>query len=242
MEFEEIFLGTPDNISIHAWYISRKGSKRTLLFLHGNAGNISHRLESLKIFYDLGLSVLIIDYRGYGLSGGKPHETGTYSDAETAWNYLINEQDLSPREIIIFGRSLGGGIASWLALEKSPAALILESTFTSMPDMGALRYPYLPVKWLSNIRYPSLERVDKIRSPILVIHSPDDELIPYHHGQQLYERGKSSKSFLNIEGGHNDGFLRSGDTYTLGLRDFIQQHLDTDTARDGHSPPLNGRG
>ncbi|MFT5134692.1 MAG: fermentation-respiration switch protein FrsA (DUF1100 family), partial [Gammaproteobacteria bacterium] len=196
MEFEEIFLTTRDNLSLHAWYIPKSGAEKTLLFFHGNAGNISHRLESLQIFHDLGLSILILDYRGYGLSEGHPHEMGTYLDAEAAWNYLINEQRLRAQDIIIFGRSLGGGIASWLANEKAPAALILESTFTSIADMGSLRYPFLPVKFLSRIHYPTIDRVGQIQSPILFIHSPEDELIPYQHGQALYARAAAPKSFL----------------------------------------------
>ncbi len=222
LEFEEVFLTTQDNISIHGWYLPNTASTFTLLFLHGNAGNISHRLDSLKIFHDLGLSIFIIDYRGYGQSTGKPSEKGTYSDAEAAWNYLINKRALSADEIIIFGRSLGGGVASWLALEHKPAALILESTFTSIVDMASLIYPYLPVKWMSRIHYPSIQRIDKINCPILFIHSPDDELIPYTHGQQLYARAKSPKSFFSISGGHNEGFFNSQPHYNQGILQFVQ--------------------
>jgi len=223
MEFEDVHLTTRDNIAIHGWYVPRSGSRHTLLFLHGNTGNISDCLNSLKIFHDLGLSILIIDYRGYGLRGGSPGEAGTYLNAESAWGYLTSQRHQSAEDIIIFGRSLGGGIASWLALEYRPAALIMESTFTSITDMGMISYPYLPIKWLSRIRYPSIERIGQIRSPILIIHSPDDELVPYRLGQQLYERAQSPKSFLTIKGRHGDGFLDSAPHYIQGLGDFIQQ-------------------
>ena len=234
MDFEEIYLTTRDDIAIHAWHLPKAGSRQTLLFLHGNAGNISHRLDSLHIFHELGLSVLIIDYRGYGLSDGHPHEMGTYADAEAAWEYLINERRLSPRDIIIFGRSLGGGVATWLATRNTPAALILESTFTSITDMGSQLYPFLPIKWLSRIRYPNIDRVAQVKSPILFIHSEDDELIPYQHGQKLYQRARSPKSFLRLNGGHNDGFLVSKDVYISGLRAFFQQHLESDSKQEGN--------
>jgi uncharacterized protein len=223
LKFENVSLITEDKVSIHGWYIPHPDSKQTLLFLHGNAGNISHRLDSLNIFHQLGLSILIIDYRGYGQSEGKTTEAGTYQDAETAWNYLINDRHLSGEDIIIFGRSLGGGVASWLAQKHLPAALILESTFTSISDMAALIYPYLPVKWMSRIHYASIERIDKIHCPILFIHSPDDELVPYHLGQKLYQRAEHPKSFMNIGGGHNDGFMSSQPNYSRGIYKFIQQ-------------------
>ncbi len=225
MDFEQILLNTSDKVSIHGWYIPRPDSLYTLIFLHGNAGNISHRLDSLRIFHQLGLSVVIIDYRGYGLSSGSPTEAGTYRDAEAVWDYLISEQQLSAQNIIIFGRSLGGGIATWLARKHPPAALILESTFTSIPDMASLMYPYLPIRWMGRIHYPNLERIDQIKCPILFIHSPEDKLVPYAFGRKLYERARPPKSFLTIQGGHNDGFLLSGSRYTDGIENFIRQHL-----------------
>ena len=153
----------------------------------------------------------------------KSRSAGTYLDAQAAWDYLIKEHQLAGQDIIIFGRSLGGGIASWLALEQDPAALILESTFTSIPAMGSLMYPFLPIKWMSRILYPSIDRVPMIKCPILFIHSPDDEMIPYKFGRQLFERAESPKSFLSLAGGHNDGFMISGTLYIKGLAEFIQQ-------------------
>jgi len=223
LEFENVRLTTEDGIDLHGWYIPHPQAKQTLLFFHGNAGNISHRLDSLNIFHQLGLSVLLIDYRGYGLSEGKPSETGTYLDAESAWHYLINERGLAAQDIIIFGRSLGGGIASWLAFEKKPAALILESTFTSIGDMAASIYPYLPVRWLNRIHYASLKRIDSIDCPLLVIHSPDDELVPYRFGEALYAAASQPKTMFDLRGGHNDGFLVSQIEYSQALMNFLQQ-------------------
>ena len=221
LEYDEVRITTEDSVTITGWYIPHPASRKTLLFLHGNAGNISHRLDSLQIFYQLGLSVLIIDYRGYGESEGSPTEHGTYLDAEAAWKYLINERKLSPEQIIVFGRSLGGAIATWLARQYQPAGLIIESTFTSIVDMGKKYYPYLPVNLIARIRYPSLENIDKIYCPKLFIHSIDDEIIPYAMSQQFFDKANTPKQLLAIKGGHNDGFIISGEYYVKGLQEFL---------------------
>lgn len=225
LDYEDVTLATSDGENIHGWWIPHPEAKATLLFFHGNAGNISHRLDSINIFHQLGLSVFIIDYRGYGKSTGKTTEQGTYIDAETAWHFLRKEKQLASEDIIIFGRSLGGAIASWLAEKQSPAALIIESTFTSIADMGKRYYPYLPTSLLARIKYPSIDRIANIESHTLVIHSPDDRLIPYEHGKTLFMEAQkettTTKSFLDIKGGHNEGFIISGKLYIDGLNRFI---------------------
>lgn len=221
LDYEEVFLQGRDAVEIHGWWLPAENPRATLLFLHGNAGNISHRLDSLKIFHDLGLATLIIDYRGYGKSRGKPSEQGTYLDAMAAWRYLTEDRDIRPRQIIIFGRSLGGAVAAWLAANTQAAGLILESTFTSIADVGRRHYPYLPVKYLARIDYPSIDRIAKINSPLLVIHSPEDEVIPYRLGKALHDRAAEPRYFLEISGGHNGGFLESGRRYIEGLDAFI---------------------
>ncbi len=225
LDYEEITLTTSDGVELNAWWIPSPNARATLLFLHGNAGNISHRLDSINIFHQLGLSVLIIDYRGYGKSTGTPSEQGTYIDSETAWTYLTKEKNISPDNIIIFGRSLGGAVAIWLAEKHPPTALIVESSFTSIADVGKHYYPYLPTSLLARIKYPSIKRVSNINSPVLVIHSVNDEIIPYQHGQRLYEAAKEPKSFLEINGGHNDGFINSGEKYSNGIDKFISNNL-----------------
>ena len=152
LPYEDVTLTTSDDVSLHGWWIPHPDARYTLLFLHGNAGNISHRLQSIEIFHKLKLSVFIIDYRGYGNSEGKPGEKGTYRDADAAWQYLVNEQRVKPEQIIIFGRSLGGAIGSWLAVKYQAAAVILESTFTSVADMGNHYYPYLPIKLIIAVK------------------------------------------------------------------------------------------
>lgn len=223
LDFEDVWVTTRDGVRIHGWFVPASStSRRVVLFCHGNAGNISHRLDSLKIFHDLGLSVLIFDYRGFGLSQGRPSEAGTYLDAEAAWEHLVATRGFLPEEIIVFGRSLGGAVASHVAAEKTVAALILESTFTSLPDLGASFYPYLPVRLIAKHRYDNLAHLQKVRCPVLVVHSPEDEMIPFAHGKALYAAAPEPKSFLEISGGHNHGFMTSGKAYVQGLRSFLE--------------------
>ena len=229
LPFRDVFLQIDAGTRIHGWYIPHEQPRATLLFLHGNAGNISQRLDSVKIFYDMGLSVFIIDYQGYGRSTGSPSETGTYQDARAAWSFLTGKLQLPAPQIIVFGRSLGGAVAVWLAAAYSPGALILESTFTSVADLGKHYYPYLPVQWLTRIRYPTLERISRVVCPLLIIHSRDDEIIPFEHGQKLYAAARAPREFLQISGGHNEGFLLAGSKYIDGLQHFIDAHLTSDT-------------
>ena len=197
----------------------------TVLFFHGNAGNISHRLDSIVIFHRLGLNVFIIDYRGYGQSEGKITEKGTYRDAEAAWNYLNHTQGISGKQIIIFGRSLGASIAGWLANKHTPAALIIESGFTSVAAMGQRFYPFLPVRWLTRFKYDTKQYVKNVSCPVLVAHSIDDEIIPYEEGREIFQAAPGPKQFLEMQGGHNDGFVVSGAVYVEGIKSFINESL-----------------
>lgn len=226
LQYEDVYLVTDDETKIHGWYVPHPDAKATLLFFHGNAGNISHRLDSVSIFRGLGLSVFIIDYRGYGRSGGRPSEQGTYKDAQAAWNYLVDERRLRPDEIIVFGRSLGGGVAAGLAARVSPAAVILESTFTSIKELGKHYYPYLPVSWIARVRYPVDEDISSFNCPVLVIHSEQDDVVPFRHGQRLFATAREPKMFLPISGDHNTGFLLSGDAYVEGMKRFLVTSLD----------------
>jgi len=178
LSFENVSFETTDGLKLSGWFIPCEGARGVILFCHGNAGNISHRLDSIQIFHQLGLSVFIFDYRGYGQSEGKPSESGTYRDVESAWQYLVEEQQVNPDKIIVFGRSLGGAVAAWQARSHTPGALILESTFTSIPDLAARLYPYLPVKLLSRFQYDTEGYLKGVNSPVLIVHSPDDEMMP----------------------------------------------------------------
>lgn len=235
LAYEEVILTTKDELKIHGWFLSQDNPRATLLFLHGNGGNISHRLEKLSIYNQLGLAVFIIDYRGYGLSEGKPSEQGTYKDAEAAWNYLTKEKGIPENRIIIYGESLGGAVAAVLATGNQPGALILESTFTSVADMGKHYYPYLPVDLLARIRYPTIDRISGITCPILIIHSPMDDIVPFEMGKKIYESANQPKDFLEIQGDHNSGFLQSGNQYSEGLNRFILTHFDRPLNQPGSS-------
>jgi len=228
LSYEEIYLTTEDNIKIHGWHVPHPAPRATLLFLHGNGGNISHRLEKLMIYHRLELSVLIMDYRGYGQSAGKPSEQGTYLDAKAAWEYLVQERRTAPDSIIVYGESLGAAAAAWLTERYSAGALIIESAFTLIEDMGRHYYPYLPVKLLTRISYPVVEYVSNSQVPVLVIHSPADDIVPFAQGQALYEAANEPKSFLEITGDHNSGFYLSGNLYSDGLDRFISTWF-TDT-------------
>ncbi|MDD5011750.1 MAG: alpha/beta hydrolase, partial [Phycisphaerae bacterium] len=188
LEYEKVQLKTPDNVILSAWYIPAKNAEFTILFCHGNGGSMMHRLDTLNIFYEIGVNCLIFDYRGYGNSQGKPSEQGVYTDARTAYDWLINEKKISPENIILFGRSIGGSVAANLANNVKVKGVILESCFTSYADIGRKFYPYMPVKLLAKYRFNTFEYVKKLKCPILVIHSRSDEIIPFELGLRLYEQ------------------------------------------------------
>jgi len=225
LEYEDINFTTGDSVPLHGWFIPADSARGTLLFCHGNAGNISNRLESIRQFVEIGLNVFIFDYRGYGQSKGQLSEKGTYLDAEAAWDYLVNNKNIDPETIVIFGRSLGGAVAVNLATVKAYRALIVESSFTSMPDIAANNFPWLPARWLCRYKYNSYKKIPTIKRPILIIHSPDDDLIPYKHGQKLFERANQPKRFLKISGLHNDGYLTTGTIYRQGISDFLSKFI-----------------
>lgn len=226
LRFAELAIVTEDGETLHGWHVPSPAPARGLVILfHGNAGNIGHRLDYLKVFHALGVDGLIVDYRGYGRSTGRPSEEGTYRDAEAIWRHATATLGIPPNRIAIFGESLGGGIAAELASRQRPAALMLASTFTSVPDLGAQLYPWLPVRWLARIRYETLGKLPRIACPILVIHSPQDDVIPFYHGRRLYEAATGPKRFLQIDGGHNEGFVFSQDAWVRVLDDFLAGSL-----------------
>ena len=225
LKFEEVNFASEDRTRLHGWYVPCLSARGVILFCHGNTGNISHRLELLNILNRLHYDVFIFDYRGYGKSDGVPTELGTYQDASAAWNYLINEREKTAAQIVILGRSLGGAIAAWLAAKVDPRALILESSFRSMPLLASELYPYLPIKILTRLKYPTEQALVGVKCPLLIVHSVDDELIPFHHSQHLFDHFcGDTKELIRIRGRHDDGFLHSGLLYESGLRDFLHRY------------------
>jgi fermentation-respiration switch protein FrsA (DUF1100 family) len=195
------------------------------LFCHGNAGNIWNRIDVIWMLHEMGFNVCIFDYRGYGKSEGRPTEAGTYADAEAVWKWLVETKGIAPGRIVVQGESLGGGVASWVAEKKKPGALILESTFTSLPDMAARMYPFLPARWLCRFSYNTLARLPDIHCPVLVAHGKDDEMIPFAFGQRLFQAANEPKVFIELKGSHNDGRERSGREYEEMLKAFIEKTI-----------------
>ena len=221
LDYEEVQLRTADNVALNGWWVPARDAHGAVLILHGNAGNISHRIGYLKMFNRLRYATLLIDYRGYGKSGGGPSEEGTYRDAEAAWLHLVEARKLIAHDIVIVGESLGGGVATWLAAKYPPRALILASAFTSVPDLGAQFYPWLPVRLLARIQYNNLDRMPKIAAPVLIAHSRDDEIVPFAHGEALFAAAREPKQFLAMSGGHNDGFLFARDEWAAAVGAFL---------------------
>jgi uncharacterized protein len=223
LEYEALRIATDDGEELDAWFIPAPRERGVLLFFHGNAGNISHRLDSLRIFNGLGLAVLILDYRGYGRSTGRPSERGTYEDARAAWRHLVEERGIPAERIVVFGRSLGGAIATWLATEYEPRGLIVESTFRSVPDLAAELYWFMPVRRLARVEYPVELLMSSVAAPVLVVHSREDEIIPFHHGEALHMAAGERARMLELRGGHNTGFLQSQRLYVEGIGAFLDE-------------------
>lgn len=213
LEFEDLTITTSDGVPISAWFVPHSAAKATVLFFHGNGGNISHRIQEIRTLNGLGFSVLMVDYRGYGLSGGRPTERGTYLDADASWEYLTTTRGRKAASIVIFGESLGGAVAIDLASRHNPGALVVQSSFTKLADVAAIHYPFLPVRWLLRHEYDSISKVGRIGCPKLFIHSTEDSLIPLSIGQALFDAASEPKRQMLTPGDHNGGgFLYSHQT------------------------------
>jgi hypothetical protein len=253
LKFESVDIRTADGETLNAWWVPADEARGTVLFFHGNAGNISHRLDYLLLFNRMRYSTLIVDYRGYGKSTGSPSEEGTYRDAEAAWDYLRGARSVRPQNLVIAGESLGGAVASWLAARMSlipspspggkreetgsplpkgegsgvgigPRAVVLLSTFTSATDLGAQIYWFLPVRMISRLGYDNTENLKRIRAPVFIAHSRDDEIIPYSHGKKVFDGANEPKAFLEMRGGHNDGFIFTRPEWGAQLAAFLDKH------------------
>lgn len=221
MPYEDVYFNTDDGARLNAWYIPSQNSKYVLLFFHGNAGNISHRLEKVMLLNQLGLSCFIVDYRGYGRSSGRPNETGLYKDGEASYDYLVGECKISPENIILYGESLGGAVAVEVASKKKLRALITECTFSSTRDVSRAVYPFLPTVFISS-KFDSASKIKNIGVPKLIIHSQNDEIIPFEQSKKLYRLSPEPKRHLVLMGGHNTCFLDSKDLYLSGIREFLE--------------------
>ncbi len=222
LAFQDVKLTTADGVAISAWFVPCDGADTTVLFFHGNAGNNSHRVAELKTLHYLGFNTLIVDYRGYGLSQGHPGERGTYLDADAAWKYLTETRRIPANRIVIFGESLGGAVAIDLASRVSPGALVAQSTFTSLADVGSIHYPLLPVGLILQHRYESINKVGRITCPKLFIHTTDDSLIPLSNGKRLFEAAAPPKEFMQTPGEHNSGGFMYTNEHAAQMKAFIE--------------------
>ncbi|HEY5594811.1 MAG TPA: alpha/beta hydrolase [Nitrospiria bacterium] len=224
LAYEDVYFKTADGVRLNGWFVPGTGSPEVMIWFHGNAGNISHRVDNLRRFHDeLGLSVFIFDYREYGRSEGSVSEEGTYRDAEAALDYLKSRTGLPAERIIYFGRSLGAAIAVELALKSPPRALILESPMTSIRDMARAALPYLPVGFLIRTEYDSLSKIGKIHRPLLILHGDRDEVVPFEQGRRMFEAANPPKEFYVIPGAsHNDTYLVGGSPYWEAWKKFLK--------------------
>lgn len=223
---DEIEIDTADGVKLVCWYARPKSPRGTLLFFHGNAGNVSDRLPQMELLAATGAEVFAVGYRGYGKSAGTPSEAGLYADAEAAWQTLTVRFGVKPERIVILGESLGGGPALELARTRACAGLILQSTFTSVGDMARRAFPLLPLGGLMRTKFDNLAKIAAVSCPKLVMHSRDDEIIPFEMGARLFEAATAPKWFAEYSGaGHNDLLSLRGGEYAGDVRDFLDRCL-----------------
>ncbi len=236
-KFEDVTFATSDGVQLNGWFFPATNDspqgRLAVLFCHGNAGNISHRLELCQALLETGVSVFLFDYRGYGRSEGRPSEQGTYLDAQAAYHWLAHRGFAGIR-IIAYGESLGGGVASEVAMREPLAGLVLQSTFTSIPDVGAELFPWFPVRWLSTIKYNTRARLPHLKTPVLVMHSRADSLIPFHHGERNFASANPPKAFCELKGGHNDA-LTDRPAFIAGFNRLLRI-IETNSADPGLTP------
>jgi hypothetical protein len=222
LAFEDLNIRTTDEVVINAWFIPQQEARYTILFLHGNGGNNSHRLEKIRLLHQMKLDIFILDYRGYGRSEGRPSEAGLYRDAEAGYRYLREQRRVAADKIIVYGESLGAAVGIELVSKLPAKALILEGAFSNIKDMAHKIYPFLSL-FLFTSKFDSLRKIEKIGMPKLFIHSQDDEIVPFSLGQKLYLRADQPKRLLKLRGGHDTSFLDCQEEYVSGIAKFIAE-------------------
>lgn len=220
---EDVFFTTSDQKRIHAWFSPADPKAPTLLWFHGNAGNIAHRIDQLVVLHEGGFNVLAVDFRGYGRSEGSPNESGTYLDAVAAYDTLASRKDIDPRRVVAFGQSLGSAVALDLALQRPCERVVLEAPFTSVPAMASTAYPIPGVSYIVRTKYDNLSKVTHLVTPLLVIHGDKDEIIPFAMGKAIHAAAAGPKELWEVPGAHhNDVYLVAGREYVRRLRKFCE--------------------
>ncbi len=226
LEYEEVWFTAADGVRLHGWWLPRPGAP-TLIWFHGNGGNISHRIDGLKLLHDVTqVQVFIFDYREYGKSEGSINREGTYMDTAAAYRYVTRTRQVPPSEVVLFGRSLGSALAVDLAVREPSRCLIIGSAFTSSNDMAKLLVPFLPFlrDWRPSIPYDNLGKIGRVQVPILIVHGDQDEIIPVSMGLRLFEAAPEPKELYIIPGAHhNDTFFVGGRPYLEKMREFIRK-------------------
>ena len=224
---EDIYFAAEDGVKLHGWFIPAPDAVATLLWFHGNAGNMSHRLDNIQRLALLNLNIFIFDYRGYGRSEGQPDEQGIYKDSRAAYKTAVGLDAVSVDTLFFFGRSLGGICAVETALKHPARGLILESVFTSASDMSRKVMPLIPLGWAIRSRLDAIGKVPHLKLPMLILHGTRDETVPYNLGRKLFDHAREPKTFYPIEGaGHNDTYIMGGRGYFNALNRFITETLE----------------
>lgn len=222
--YEEIYFKAADEIALNGWFVPAKDAKITILYCHGNAGNIYHRLHKVKFFHELGVNFFIFDYRGFGKSKGHPSEKGLYKDAQAAFDYLLSRADVDKNRIVAYGKSLGGPVSADLCRNRKISACILEGSFASVALRAQQLYPFLPMKFLISQKYDTIKKVNALKIPKLIVHGRDDEVISFSHGEMLFKAACEPKLFLPFYGGHNDDVYVTSQAYKEELTKFFSEY------------------
>lgn len=246
LHHENIFLQTKDGVQLHAWYCrcpdhlpnlirqsTNEQNRLVVVYFHGNAGNLSDRAGNIRDWQRaLGIDFFIIDYRGYGRSSGQPSEAGVYLDSRAAYQWLTRERGIDPSRIVLLGRSLGGAVALELGLEVPHCCLLLEATFTSLPDVAKRLYPWLPIRQLMRSRFPSIERIGRYRRPVLITHGTNDGLVPVWQARELYAKANEPKKIYEVMGAdHNDCTQVGGHAYFRVIENFLRDSYQHQAAK-----------
>ncbi len=225
---EDVSFEAEDGVTLHGWFCAVSDPAITILHSHGNAGNITHRADLVRLWQrHLRASVLLYDYRGYGRSEGRPSEGGLYRDARAAYRWLTGKKGIAARDVVLWGESIGAAVALDLALSVPHRALVLEAPFTSAVDMGRLLFPWAPVRLLMRTRFDNLAKIGRIKRPVLIIHGTDDSIVPFDMGRRLFEAAPEPKRFLAVQGAdHNDLWYRGAVELLPEIRDFLHGARD----------------
>jgi pimeloyl-ACP methyl ester carboxylesterase len=224
LDYQDLYFTTADNVRLNGWFIPHPQASATMVWFHGNAGNIGDRVNNIKLLHDkTRISIFIFDYRGYGRSPGSSSETTTYLDGEAAMNFVRSQLQIESKNLLIFGRSLGAAVAAEMASRHDSRAVILESPFASIREMAKVVFPALPIGPLLSAKFDVIDKVGKITVPLLVLHGDQDGIIPFEQGQRVFAAARQPKQFYPITGaGHNDTFITGGDGYYERLKSFIE--------------------